>query len=111
MKYFSASREWIEVADGVGAVGLAQGAIDAIGDVVFVSLPTIGTTIKGGDPAVVSESSKAAIDVYSPVSGTVVAVNDSVRDNPSLLGRGAEGAGWLFKVALCDPAELTACLP
>jgi glycine cleavage system H protein len=104
--YFTPDHEWIRVEGGIGTVGVSDHAQQALGDVVFVELPALGQSLrKGGDAAVV-ESVKAASEVYSPVSGEVVAVNQAIVDQPGLVNQAAEGDAWFFRVALTEPTEL-----
>ena len=104
---YSKDHEWINAADANAAVvGITLHAQDALGDVVFVDLPAVGTTIAQGDVAGVVESVKAAADVYMPVSGEVVEVNEALRADPSLANSDPLGAGWFFKVKLSEPAQL-----
>ena len=104
---FSKDHEWINAADANAAVvGITLHAQDALGDVVFVDLPAVGTTFAQGDVAGVVESVKAAADVYMPVAGEVVEVNEALRADPSLANSDPLGAGWFFKVKLSDAAQL-----
>ena len=104
---FSKDHEWVNAADANAAVvGITVHAQDALGDVVFVDLPAVGTTFAQGDVAGVVESVKAAADVYMPVSGEVVEVNEALRADPSLANTDPLGAGWFFKVKLSDAAQL-----
>jgi len=91
-------------------VGITVHAQDALGDVVFVDLPEVGATLAQGEVAGVVESVKAAADVYMPVSGEVVEVNEALRADPSLANSDPLGAGWFFKVKLSAPAELDALM-
>ena len=103
---YTPDHEWINIADREAAtVGITHHAQDALGDVVFVDLPPIGTTFKKGDVAGVIESVKAAADLYMPVSGKVVEVNEALRADPSLVNTDPMGHGWLFKVHVADMAE------
>ena len=105
--HYSKDHEWIEIADHEAAtVGITVHAQDALGDVVFVDLPEVGRTLKQGEVAGVVESVKAAADLYSPVSGEVVEVNEALRADPSLANTDPLGAGWFFKVKLSDAAQL-----
>ena len=109
--HYSKDHEWIEIADHEAAtVGITVHAQDALGDVVFVDLPAVGTTFAQGDVAGVVESVKAAADVYMPVSGEVVEVNEALRADPSLANSDPLGAGWFFKVKLSEPAQLDALM-
>ena len=104
---FSKDHEWVNAADtNAAVVGITVHAQDALGDVVFVDLPAVGTTFAQGDVAGVVESVKAAADVYMPVSGEVVEVNEALRADPSLANSDPLGAGWFFKVKLSDAAQL-----
>ncbi len=108
---FSKDHEWINAADANAAVvGITVHAQDALGDVVFVDLPAVGTSFAQGDVAGVVESVKAAADVYMPVSGEVVEVNEALRADPSLANSDPLNAGWFFKVKLSDAGQLDALL-
>ena len=108
---FSKDHEWINAADtGAAVVGITVHAQDALGDVVFVDLPEVGAQFAQGDVAGVVESVKAAADVYMPVSGEIVEVNEALRADPSLANSGPLGAGWFFKVKLSDASQLAALM-
>ncbi len=108
---YSKDHEWVNAADANAAVvGITVHAQDALGDVVFVDLPEVGTTFAQGDVAGVVESVKAAADVYMPVSGEVVEVNEALRADPSLANSDPLGAGWFFKVKLSDASQLDALM-
>ncbi|MET3517199.1 glycine cleavage system H protein [Pseudacidovorax sp. 1753] len=101
--HYSKDHEWIEIADHEAAtVGITVHAQEALGDVVFVDLPEVGKTFKHGEVAGVVESVKAAADIYMPVTGEVVEVNEALRADPSLANSDPMGAGWFFKVLLQD---------
>ncbi|GKS76814.1 glycine cleavage system protein GcvH [Acidovorax sp. SUPP950] len=105
---YSRDHEWIDAADANAAVvGITVHAQDALGDVVFVDLPEVGKTFSQGEVAGVVESVKAAADVYMPVSGEVVEVNEALRADPSLANSDPLNAGWFFKVKLSEPAQLS----
>ena len=104
---YTSDHEWVQIeADGVVTVGITVHAQDALGDVVFVDLPSVGTSFAAKDVAGVVESVKAAADVYMPVSGEITEVNESLRDDPSLANTDPLKTGWFFKVKLSDAAEL-----
>lgn len=108
---YTPDHEWLQIeADGTATVGITHHAQDALGDVVFVDLPAVGTTLAAKDVAGVVESVKAAADVYMPVNGEIVAVNEALRDDPALANTDPTGTGWFFKVKLSNPAELDALL-
>ena len=104
---YTPDHEWLQIeADGTAIVGITHHAQDALGDVVFVDLPAVGTTFNPKDVAGVVESVKAAADVYMPVTGEITEVNEALRDDPSLANTDPTGAGWFFKVKLSDPSQL-----
>lgn len=105
-RYFSEDHEWIEVEGDLGTVGITDYAQGQLGDITFVDLPTEGASVGKGDSVSVVDSVKAASDVYTPVSGTIAAVNDALADQPELVNTQAETGGWLFRVTLSDAAEL-----
>lgn len=108
---FSKDHEWVNAADvNAAVVGITVHAQDALGDVVFVDLPEVGKTFAQGEVAGVVESVKAAADVYMPVSGEVVEVNEALRADPALANSDPLAAGWFFKVKLSKPAELDALM-
>jgi glycine cleavage system H protein len=108
---FSKEHEWINTTDTAAAVvGITVHAQDALGDVVFVDLPEVGATFNQGDVAGVVESVKAAADVYMPVTGEIVEVNEALRADPSLANSDPLNAGWFFKVKLTDVAQLDALM-
>ena len=104
---FTADHEWINIEDHDAAVvGITLHAQDALGDVVYVDLPEVGRSYTQGDVAGVVESVKAAADIFMPVTGEVVEVNEALRADPALANTDPLGAGWFFKVKLSNPAEL-----
>ena len=108
---FSKDHEWIDISDHEAAtVGITVHAQDALGDVVFVDLPEVGKTFTQGEVAGVVESVKAAADVYMPVTGEIVEVNEALRADPSLANSDPLQAGWFFKVKLSDASQLDALL-
>ena len=108
---YTPDHEWLQIdADGIATVGITHHAQDALGDVVFVDLPAVGTTFNPHDVAGVVESVKAAADVYMPVTGEITEVNEALRDDPSLDNTDPTGAGWFFKVKLSNAAELDALM-
>lgn len=107
LKYV-ASHEWIRVeGDGTVVIGITDHAQDLLGDVVFVELPEVGAEVATGDESGVVESVKAASDIYAPVSGEVVAVNEELEDAPELVNSDPYGDGWFFKVKLSSAEELS----
>ncbi|PSQ00109.1 glycine cleavage system protein H [Halobacteriales archaeon QS_4_69_31] len=104
------THEWVRVTDGTARIGISDFAQDELGDVVFVDLPEEGEQLAAGDDFGVVESIKAVSDIYTPVSGTVSAVNDAVEGEPELLNDDPYGDGWLVEVELADESELDALL-
>ncbi|MGQ3051916.1 MAG: glycine cleavage system protein GcvH [Roseateles sp.] len=108
---YTPDHEWLDVhGDGTATVGITVHAQDALGDVVFVDLPEVGKTYAEKEVAGVVESVKAAADVYMPVDGEVVEVNEALRDDPALANTDPLKAGWFFKVKLSNPAQLDALM-
>jgi glycine cleavage system H protein len=103
---FTNEHEWIRVDGDVGTVGITDYAQAQLGDVVFVELPEVGAQVERGGEAGVVESVKAASEVYAPVTGEVVEVNEVLGDTPDKVNASAEKDGWFFKIKLSDPAEL-----
>lgn len=108
---YAASHEWArDEGDGTVTVGISDHAQDSLGDVVYVELPEIGATVSAGEEAGVVESVKAASDIYTPVSGEVVAINQALEDAPETINGSPYDDGWFFKVKMSDPAELEGLL-
>ena len=108
---YAESHEWISVdADGSVRIGVSDHAQEALGDLVFVELPPVGDTINRGDSCAVVESVKAASDIYSPVTGEVIAINENLEDDPAVINSDPYGDGWLFQVMLTDAEELDSLL-
>lgn len=105
--YFTSDHEWIRVEGDTATVGITDYAQEQLGDLVFVELPETGRTVKKGDSAVVVESVKAASDVYVPVDGEITDVNAQLSSNPALVNSAATGDGWLWKMKLADPGQLS----
>jgi len=106
LRYMS-SHEWIRVeSDGTAYVGISDHAQHAMGDLVYVELPEVGDTINAGDEVGVVESVKAASDIFSPVTGEIIAINEALNDNPEQVNSDPYGDGWLYRIKLADPEEL-----
>ena len=106
LKYV-ASHEWIrDEGDGSVTIGITDHAQDLLGDVVFVELPDVGAEFSAGEDTGVVESVKAASDVYAPLSGKIVAINEDLEDSPELVNSDPYGDGWFFRVELTDDSEL-----
>jgi glycine cleavage system H protein len=107
---YSPDHVWLSVEGSTAIVGITQHAQDTLGDVVFVELPTLGSTHAQGAVAGVVESVKAAADVFMPVAGEITQVNEALREDPSLANSDPLGAGWFFKIKLTSPDQLAALL-
>ncbi|AZZ94416.1 glycine cleavage system protein GcvH [Hahella sp. KA22] len=104
---YSPTHEWVLLEDnGVVTVGITDHAQDLLGDIVFVELPEVGAELGAGDNAGVVESVKAASDIYSPVTGEVVEVNEALQESPELVNSDPYSDGWLFKIKIADVEEL-----
>ena len=104
--YFTGEHEWIKVEGDTATIGISDHAQQALGDIVFAEVPEQGRSLNKGDEAAVVESVKAASDVYAPVAGEVIEGNPALADDPALINRDPEGAGWFFKMTLADASEL-----
>jgi glycine cleavage system H protein len=107
---YTEEHEWVKVEGDVAIVGITHHAQDALGDVVFVDLPEVGKSFAHKEVAGVVESVKAAADVYMPLTGEITAVNEDLRNDPSLANSDPLGQGWFFKIKLSNPAELDTLL-
>lgn len=106
LRYVS-SHEWVRVEeDGTATIGITNHAQEALGDVVFVELPEIGAQLGAGDEAGVVESVKAASDIYAPIGGEIIAINENLEDNPDVINEDPYGDGWFFKMRLDDAASV-----
>lgn len=103
---YTPDHEWLKIDGDTATVGITHHAQDALGDIVFVDLPEVGKSFDATEVAGVVESVKAAADVFMPVSGEVIEVNEALRADPALANSDPMGAGWFFKVKLSKPAEL-----
>lgn len=103
---FTEEHEWLRDEDGLIVVGITEHATTQLGDIVFVELPDVGTTVVKDDEIVVIESVKAASDIMAPIDGEIVEVNDALTDNPGLANDDAIGDGWFFKIKPSDPSQM-----
>ncbi|WP_017610807.1 glycine cleavage system protein GcvH [Nocardiopsis xinjiangensis] len=104
---YTAKHEWVLVQDGVATVGITSFATESLGDIVFVEVPEVGTEVTLDDPAGEVESTKSVSDIYSPVKGEVVEINETLEDSPETINSAPFGDGWLFRVRISeDPTGL-----
>ncbi|XP_062045874.1 glycine cleavage system H protein, mitochondrial-like [Lepus europaeus] len=106
VRKFTEKHEWITTENGIGAVGISNFAQEALGDVVYCSLPDVGTKLKKQDDFGALESVKAASELYSPLSGEVTEINEALAENPGLVNKSCYEDGWLIKMTLSNPSEL-----
>jgi glycine cleavage system H protein len=108
---YTKSHEWVRMDDeGIATVGITDHAQELLGDLVFVELPEVGAELGAGGECAVVESVKAASDVYSPVTGEVIEVNEALAEAPETINQDAYGDGWIFRIRLADPDELDALM-
>lgn len=110
MLKYSDTHEWVDLKDGIATIGVTDYAQKELGDIVYVELPKVGKAVKAGEEAAVLESTKAAADVYSPLSGTIVEVNQQLTTASELVNCSPESQGWLFKLKPADLKELDGLL-
>ena len=111
MLKFTEEHEWVRLeADGTATIGITNYAQEQLGDVVHVELPAVGKEVKKGGDAAVVESVKAASEVYAPVDGKVIAVNDKLSGEPALVNSAPQGEGWFFKLQLKDKGQLASLM-
>ncbi len=103
---YSKEHEWVSVEDKIATIGITEYAQEELGDIVYVELPEVGDKLVKDDPFGAVESVKAVSDVYSPVSGTVLEVNDALPDSPETINEDVYGDGWMVRVEMTDMAEL-----
>ncbi|WP_350606868.1 glycine cleavage system protein GcvH [Pseudoalteromonas sp. MER144-MNA-CIBAN-0113] len=104
---YAPSHEWVRnEGDGTYTVGISEHAQELLGDMVFVELPEVGDEVDAGEDCAVAESVKAASDIYAPISGEVVAINEELEDSPETVNNDAYGDGWLFRIKASEESEL-----
>ncbi len=101
---YTAQHEWVKITDGVARIGITDYAQDALGDVVFVGVPSLGSSVVAEQSFTEVESTKSVSDIYAPVSGTVTAVNDALATQPELLNKDPYGAGWICEITIAGAA-------
>lgn len=105
MKRFTESHEWVELEGDIARIGITDYAQRELGEIVYVELPTAGKTVQAGQEVAVLESTKAAVDVYSPLSGKIIEVNKELATSPDIVNKSAENNGWLFKLKISSSLE------
>ncbi len=104
--HYTSSHEWVKVTNSTAQVGVSDFAQKELGDIVFIELPEVGRAVEKGDEVAVLESTKAAADVYAPISGVIEAVNEQLSNHPELINESPQEQGWLIKIKMKDPMEL-----
>ncbi len=105
--HFTESHEWVRVDGDVATIGISHFAQDQLGDVVFVDMPEVGATVSAGDAIAEVESTKTVSDIYAPVSGEVVAINEDLDGNEDRVNSDPYGAGWLFSIKMSDKSQVS----
>lgn len=107
---YATTHEWVKFEDGLVITGISDHAQDALGDIVYVELPNVGDEFQASQPAGVVESVKTASDIHAPVTGTVVAVNTALEDDPEIINDDPYDQGWIYKIKPINPEELESLL-
>jgi glycine cleavage system H protein len=107
---YTAEHEWVKAGESPARVGITDFAQDALGDIVYVQLPEVGTAVRAGDPCGELESTKSVSDLYAPVNGTITAVNEALADQPDLVNTDPYGEGWLLDIQVEDEEEVEALM-
>ena len=104
-KKFTKEHEWVEVDGDTATVGITNHAQESLGDIVFIDLPTVGKEVKSNEELCVIESVKAASDIYAPIDGEVIEINNNLNDDASIVNQDPENEGWIFKMKISDPNQ------
>ena len=104
-KKYTKEHEWVEVDGGTATVGITNHAQESLGDIVFIDLPTVGKEVKSNEELCVIESVKAASDIYAPIDGEVIEINNNLNDDASIVNQDPEKDGWIFKMKIADPNQ------
>lgn len=107
---YATTHEWLRLEGDVAVIGITDHAQEALGDLVYVELPDVGDVLHAGDEAGVVESVKAASDIFAPVSGEVIAINETLADSPEVVNSEPYDGGWLYKIRIADTSELEALM-
>ena len=104
-KKYTKEHEWVEVNGDTATVGITNHAQESLGDIVFIDLPTVGKEVKSNEELCVIESVKAASDIYAPIDGEVIEINNNLNDDASIVNQDPEKDGWIFKMRIADPSQ------
>lgn len=105
-KKYTKDHEWISISENIAIVGISNHAQESLGDIVFIDLPELGKEVSSGDEVSVIESVKAASDIYSPVNGKILEINDNLSNDASIINKDAENEGWIFKIKVSDTNQI-----
>ena len=105
-KKYSKDHEWIQLKDDIATIGITNHAQESLGDIVFVELPSTGKTVSSNEEVCVIESVKAASDIFSPIDGEIIEVNEKLNDNGALINEDPENTAWIFKLKISDSSQL-----
>ena len=109
-KKYTKEHEWVEVVNDIATVGITNHAQESLGDIVFVELPEIGKSVKSGNEISVVESVKAASDIYSPIDGEIIEINNDLTKDASVINQDAENEGWIFKLKISDSSQINSLM-
>ena len=104
-KKYTKEHEWVEINRDTATVGITNHAQESLGDIVFIDLPTVGKEVKSNEELCVIESVKAASDIYAPIDGEVIEINNNLNDDASIVNQDPEKDGWIFKMKISDPSQ------
>ena len=104
-KKYTKEHEWVEIEGDTATVGITNHAQESLGDIVFIDLPTVGKEVKSNEELCVIESVKAASDIYAPIDGEVIEINNNLNDDASIVNQDPEKDGWIFKMKIADPSQ------
>ena len=109
-KKYSKDHEWIEIDNDIATIGITNHAQESLGDIVFVELPTVGKQVASNEEVCVIESVKAASDIYTPIDGEIIEVNEKLNDNGALVNEDPENTAWIFKLKIKEPSQFNALM-
>tara|TARA_Y100000590_G_C15150421_1_gene799644 strand:- start:117 stop:491 length:375 start_codon:yes stop_codon:yes gene_type:complete len=105
-KKYTKDHEWVDINDSVATIGISNHAQESLGDIVFIDLPSVGKEVKSKEEVCVIESVKAASDIYSPLDGEITEINETLKDDASIINKDPENTGWIFKLKISDPDQI-----
>ena len=106
IKKYTKDHEWVDINDSVATIGISNHAQESLGDIVFIGLPSVGKEVKSKEEVCVIESVKAASDIYSPLDGEITEINETLKDDASIINKDPENTGWIFKLKISDPDQI-----